>query len=280
MSKKPVTTQNNISRPRGTGRLFAGALAGIGAAAGIIALRRDAIQKREKYNTIKMENGTLDDQKQQYYTTISIGTYKRNPGELLNALLKVAKISTDSGYRLPLPLKLMDKNTVKWEAENLVKSESAMQKIMEKNLPATSQIANVPAALQALSGLAPNEFLTMLFKGPSYKKFNLQFLISPRTKEQSMAFRKMVVSFKNAMAPSLTAENLLFTYPNVFQIKFNKATGSDFLYQFKPAVLESFTVDYAPANVPSFYVGTDEPESFVLSMDFCEIEFWLEGDFK
>ena len=268
------TTQNNISAPRGAGSVVAAGLAGIGAAVGIIELRKNAIAKRQQ------ENGTLDDQNQQYYTTISIGTYERNPGELLNALLNVAKISTNSGYRLPLPLKLMDKNTVKWEAENLVKAESAMQKLMEKAAPATSQIANVPATLQALSGLAPNEFLTMLFKGPSYKKFNLQFLISPRTKEQSIAFRKMVVSFKNAMAPTLSTGNLLFEYPNVFQVKFNKATGDNFLYQFKPAVLESFTVDYAPANVPSFYVGTDEPESFVLSMDFCEIEFWLAGDFK
>jgi hypothetical protein len=292
MAQTPTIT-NNTSRARTAGAVTAGAIAGGAAAAGIIAaaggiaaLRENAIQKRSQYSTRETIDGTLFDQRQQYYTSISIGEYKRsvpNITQLLNAFLKVATIFTNVGYKLPIPIKLIDKNSVNWSAEPLGKAEQAANAIMDKTpiLKQANQISNLAGAAQALSGLAPNEFLTMLFKGPTYKEFSLQFLISPRTPQQSLLFRQMVANFKNAMAPSLTAGNLLFTYPNVFQIKFNKTTGSGpFLYEFKPAVLKTFTVDYAPANVPSFYVGTDEPESFVLSMDFQEIEFWLAGDFK
>jgi hypothetical protein len=257
----------------------------VGGTIGAIAYLTQALsQKRDKFNTGGIVDSTLFDKNQQYYTTISIGTYKRslfdsvNP---LNAFLKIATIFSDGGYRLPLPLKLIDKNIVQWEAKSLIDASKGMEKVNELAAGKASQVGNITGAVQALSGLAPNEFLTMLFKGPSYKKFTLQFLISPNTPKQSEAFREMVVRFKNSMSPSLTALGAVFKYPNVFQISFNKTTGSGpFLYEFKPAVLESFTVDYAPANVPSFYTGTDEPESFVLNMDFCEIEFWLAGDFK
>jgi hypothetical protein len=267
---------------------------GLGIAVPIIgaaALSSLISQKRNVYNTVGSESGTLLDERQQYYTNISVAEYKRDPTKLisasnltvLNTFLKVATTFTKYGYKLPLPAKLLDKNSVRWESEPLINAEKGQQQLQEGVLgKAASQIANVKGATQALAGAVPNEFLTMLFKGPSYKKFTLQFLISPNTPAQSRAFRQMVVNFKNAMAPSLTAGNLLFAYPNVFKVSFHSSSGgtTPFLYEFKPAVLESFTVDYAPTGVPSFYVGTDEPESFVLNMDFCEIEFWLEGDFK
>ena len=50
------TTQNNISAPRGAGSVVAAGLAGIGAAVGLIELRKNAIAKRQQYNTINMEN--------------------------------------------------------------------------------------------------------------------------------------------------------------------------------------------------------------------------------
>lgn len=259
---------------------------------GAAALSSLIADKRNVYNTLGTESGTLLDEKQQYYTNISVAQYKRDPTQLLsfnngveflNTFLKVATTFTQYGYKLPLPAKLIDKNSVRWEAEALVNAEKGQQQLQEGVLgKAASNIANVKGATQALAGAVPNEFLTMLFKGPTYKKFSLQFLISPNTPDQSRVFRQMIVKYKNAMAPSLTGGNLLFAYPNIFKVSFHSSTGgaSPFLYEFKPAVLESFTVDYAPANVPSFYVGTDEPESFVLNMDFCEIEFWLAGDFK
>lgn len=265
---------------------------GIGApVVGAALLANQIANNRKKYNTLGSETGTLLDEKQQYFTNISIGEYKRDPTKLITfgannrdaTFLKIATIFTLFGYRLPLPLKLVDKNSVQWTTDSLVSADKGMAKLSQGMLgKAASEIANVPAAIQSLAGAAPNEFLTMLFKGPSYKEFTLQFLISPHTPQQSIVFRKMVTDFKNAMAPSLTGGNLLFTYPNVFKITFNSTSGGvkPFLYEFKPAVLKSFSVDYAPANVPSFYAGTDEPESFVLNMDFQEIEFWLAGDFK
>lgn len=276
--------KNNIGAGLSTVARGATRVAVVGGTIGAVAyLTQKLSENRDKFNTGGIVDSTLFDKNQQYYTTISIGTYERslfdsvNP---LNAFLKIVTVFTNGGYRLPLPLKLIDKNTVKWEQEALINASEGM-KTINKMATGGTQVGNITGAVQALSGLAPNEFLTMLFKGPSYKKFTLQFLISPNTRKQSEAFREMVVRFKNSMSPSITAAGAVFKYPNVFQVSFNKTTGSEpFLYKFKPAVLESFTVDYAPANVPSFYVGTDEPESFVLNMEFCEIEFWLAGDFE
>lgn len=240
---------------------------------------------------------------QKYYTKISVNKYGRQ------SFLQAVKSNTTAGYQLPMPLQIVDTNSVKWEEEALgivggtaMNAMGAAQNIDTDSIKsavenfslssvlssiktagagaatsgAISNGGQVGSAASAMAGIAPNEFLTMLFKGPTYKRFELRFLISPNSSRDAQDIRKAVVEFKNAMAPSLSGGGYTFDYPDIFNVSFS---NENTLYAFKPSVLSNFSVNYNPPGLPAFH-NDGQPESYLLSMNFIEIEFWLKGDFK
>ena len=231
----------------------------------------EAEEKRKKLTSTETIS-LLPEESSKYFTSIAIGEYKRG-----GDIKKVVKTNKGDGFKLPIPMRLTDSNAVDWSAEKLgfVGALSEGQ-VTQGILSAAGKAAGTSGLYaQSLAGIAPNEFLTLLFKGPVYKKFSLSFMLSPNTPEMSKKLHEMILNFKNAQAPADLGA--LFAYPSIFFIRFH---GSEYLFEFKPAVLESFTVDYAGAGVPAFYKGTGAPESYNLTMNFQEIEFWMSGDFK
>jgi hypothetical protein len=126
----------------------------------------------------------------------------------------------------------------------------------------------------AKAGLAPNQFLTVMLTGPQYKKHELSWTLSPRNKKESELIRKIIEKFNNAMAPTLSGP--FFTHPKVVTPSF---TNSNVLYRFKPCVIETMSVNYAPSGAPSFYAKTAAPDSVEIRLSLLEIEFWLSGQF-
>jgi hypothetical protein len=144
--------------------------------------------------------------------------------------------------------------------------------------------SSLPGEAQAafgVLGFAPNEFFTVLLKGPVYKRHHFSWRFSPRNEQESRNLRKIIQSFNNWKAPGLALGGALFTFPKLFQIGFSP--NSSYLYKFKPAVLEDFVIDYAASGLPTFFRadndGLNAPESIAFSMSFLEIEYWIEGDF-
>jgi hypothetical protein len=129
------------------------------------------------------------------------------------------------------------------------------------------------AGLQAATGLTMNQFQVLLLKGPTYKKHEMTWKISPKNLRESFGLKNMVADVNNWMAPGILFDGLLFTFPAIFNIEFSHP---QFLYRFKPAVMESCSVNYAGSGVPSFHKD-GEPESLILKMSFWEMEFWLAG---
>lgn len=150
----------------------------------------------------------------------------------------------------------------------------------EKNILGGIPIGGV---LQALTGYAPNEFLTILLTGPKYKQHQFTWILSPRNPTESEIVRKIIFILNSAMAPSIKLQGALFGFPKIFRLGF--FPNSKMLYRFKPAVLESFTVDYAGAGQgPTFYRSNDvsgksnAPETVAIRLQFLELEFWLNRD--
>lgn len=144
--------------------------------------------------------------------------------------------------------------------------------------------ANILGAAKALSGYSPNQFLTILFEGPQYKIFQLDWLLTPKNEMEAVQINRIVRVINNAMAPSLAAGGALFRWPNVFYV--NLHPNSKMLMKFKPAVLQHMSVNYSGGGQMSFFRPSPKtgnlgaPESVSISMNFLELEFWLSGDFK
>lgn len=132
-------------------------------------------------------------------------------------------------------------------------------------------------AIQALTGLAPNPFQTILFKNPNFKKHQFSWTFVAKEEKESEVLRKIIDVFQYNMLPGLSkTSSILFTYPGLVKIFLNPTPK--YLYQFKPCVIESFSVNYAP-NGPAFYRKTTAPAAINISISLQEVELWTKNDF-
>lgn len=167
---------------------------------------------------------------------------------------------------------------------------------------AKGAIAGAGAAAGALdvglgvAGYSPNQFLTILLRGPKYKEFSFEWEFSPKTENESKRLNTILTNLKNASAPSLALGGALFSFPKIFQLAF--VPNPKYLFKFKPAVLEDIIVDYAAGGAPSFNRtisgakradlgavldpgdGLNAPSEFRVKMKFLELEFWLSGQYN
>lgn len=133
------------------------------------------------------------------------------------------------------------------------------------------------------AGLALNEFLTVLLRGPTYKQHQLVWNFSPNTPDESKQLMNILTVIKNAQAVSKGGAGFTFwNYPRIFQCAIVSSTpgrtedemAARFL-GFKPAILENAEWNYTPANVPAVYNKTDQPFGVTMALQFQEMELWF-----
>jgi hypothetical protein len=130
----------------------------------------------------------------------------------------------------------------------------------------------------AISGVAINPFLTVTFKNPQFKNHSFSWKLIPRNKEESDEIRKIIQAIKYHMSPGLlTRSGVFFTYPEMVIIKLHP--NDDYTYKFKPCVIKSFDVNYAPAGAPSFYWYNGAPTAVEIKMSLQEIEYFTKLDY-
>jgi hypothetical protein len=129
-----------------------------------------------------------------------------------------------------------------------------------------------------LVGLAQNPFLTVLFKQPTFKRHQFSWKLTPNNFQESNTLRDIINVFKYNMLPAMAPSTggTLLKYPNMVFIQLSPK--EDYLYKFKPCVIESMSVNYASAGMPSFFKGSDAPTDVTLSINLLEIEYWLKED--
>jgi len=138
-------------------------------------------------------------------------------------------------------------------------------------------------AAQAYFGLAVNPFQTVLFEKPDFKKHSFSWRLIPKNEQESSLITNIVRTFQYHMSPGVggegaTAPGLFFSYPS--RVVVSLFPSSEFLYRFKPCVLQSVNVDYAPGSSPSFYKrSSGAPAAVNISISLLEIEYWTNKDF-
>jgi hypothetical protein len=182
---------------------------------------------------------------------------------------------------LPLPENLVDIQRVKYDEKPM--SPLGM-------LSGITGVTVLPDALRRFAfyplGLAPNDFQTIIFDRPTYKRHELRFKLAPKNYREAQTIRDIIWIFNNAMAPGTFGSGVgtaLFTFPNLFNVMFRPNNG--WLFKFKPCVLETFAVNYAGGDGrKAFYRnegsdGDNPPESIMFTMHLLETEYWLTDQF-
>jgi hypothetical protein len=129
-----------------------------------------------------------------------------------------------------------------------------------------------------MAGVAANPFLTLLFKSPTFKTHTFSWKLAPNNIEESVQLQKIVNMFRKHMLPSLanSGGGTLLSYPDIVQV--NLFPNEEFLYKFKPCIVESMSVNFAPTSSPSFFKNSNAPTEVQLSINLKEIEYWLQDD--
>lgn len=144
---------------------------------------------------------------------------------------------------------------------------------------------NLAAGGLATVGMAVNQFQTVLFDGPTYKRYTFSFRMAPHNAQESQQIRDIIVRLRMAAAPALGAYNIFWNFPEIVQCAYIPQLDNvkeTYMYAFKPAVLTSVAVNYAPnGEVGAFYRGGNgAPESVIISLSFLEIEYWIRQNFQ
>ena len=146
------------------------------------------------------------------------------------------------------------------------------------NIPGGQETTNRAInAISALSGITTNPFQVVLFKSPEFRSHQFSWRFIPKYAEESEVIRNIVETFRYHAHPGISeTSGVFFSYPEILEINFRPR--DNYLYKFKPCVVESVRVNYAP-NSPSFYKSTGAPTAVEFSIRVQEIEIWTKADY-
>jgi len=137
---------------------------------------------------------------------------------------------------------------------------------------------NARAAIEAYSGLTFNEYQVVLFKSPNFKKHRFSWRLVPKNEKESNSIANLIKLFKFCASPGLLGQTgFLFEFPELLRVSLHPQT--EYLYEFKPCVVENISVNYAP-NGLSFYKSTKAPVAVDFSISLQEVELWTKRDFE
>lgn len=222
-----------------------------------------------------------------YYMSLRFVKY------IKRAITSRKEIETYGSINLPIPNGLVETTQVNYDTKELgtvVGSfvESLSGSAGEPLKDAISAFAieraasfagsNVLAGASAISGLAINPFLSVIFKNPSFKTHNFSWKLIPRNEYESYTIKRIIDTIKYHMLPGLASRSgVIFEYPEMLLVKLYP--NDEYTYKFKPCVVKSFDVNYAPTGGPSFYKISGAPTAVEIKISLQEIEYFTKADY-
>lgn len=121
-----------------------------------------------------------------------------------------------------------------------------------------------------MGGLAVNPQLFVLFRGIDFRRFQFDFIFTPKSPEEAKNVRNIIKAFRFHSSPEVTAGRY-FVAPSTFNIEFMyRGNRNKNIFQMSTCILERISVDYAPYGWSTYKDGM--PVQTILSMTFKETE--------
>ena len=130
------------------------------------------------------------------------------------------------------------------------------------------------ALLKVGAGVAINPHKIVLFTGVGLRDHSFSWKLSPKTREESNAIRKIINMFTYYSHPEYVAGGLFLKYPEFFTIKFRHP---NYLFNLQPSVCTDVRVNYHGQGYPAYIRDADgggdpAPAEIELSLTFKETE--------
>ena len=158
-------------------------------------------------------------------------------------------------------------------------AEGGLVEGMQRALGAAPGGEKILNAVSAVSGLAINPFLTVVFKSPTFKTHSFSWKFMPKNQAESDSLTRIVQTIKYHMLPGLlTSSGVIFEYPEMVLLKIYPTEKH--LYNFKPCIIKSMNVNFAPSGGPSFFRSVPgAPTGIEVKIELQEIEYFTKLDF-
>lgn len=151
-----------------------------------------------------------------------------------------------------------------------------------------SKVSNTPVdpgdLLTRSTGSAVNPNAQLLFKSPSLRSFNLNWKLTPRSKEEAKIVKSIIRFFKINMLPYIPegAGSVLLQSPNVFLLRYERADGNynKSLPKPKLCALVQMQANHTPDGVGWAAYDDSHPVTSTLSMNFMELSPLLANDYS
>lgn len=125
------------------------------------------------------------------------------------------------------------------------------------------------------AGYAINPQNQMIYRGIGFRSFQLDFTLSPRSKQEADDIDKIISTFKWHYAPSLqtgkvSSGSMFLIQPSIFNVQFKLGEKENrYLPKYGDCVLKNISVNYAPNGWAAYEDGF--PVQTLLSLQFEEI---------
>jgi len=127
--------------------------------------------------------------------------------------------------------------------------------------------------IDVFQGATPNPGLALLFQSNSFRKFTYNWRLAPTSKEDAMMMEKIINIIRFGMHPG--REGFFLSFPYRFFPKM-VVKGNEII-KYKPCVVESFNVDYAPGSLPAFFTD-GKPLEVNISISMQETEIFTRNE--
>lgn len=201
----------------------------------------------------------------------------------------------ENSIMFPVPSSLTDQLFVSYEEFSPVPEalqgfitaiEGALPEGLRGTVDKLKGLATTGAKIGSLyGGVAINPATTLLLQGPKLKEHSFSWRFSPDSVEGSRKLNNIINTIKRNMSPSFGSAfgstifgsviGTTLRYPMMVKCAFY---NMDKLYQFKPAMITSFSVNYAPTNTPAFF-NSEYPAEIEMKISIKEVEAWLANDY-
>lgn len=135
------------------------------------------------------------------------------------------------------------------------------------------------SALDLATGSTPNPHVAVSFTHVNLRTFTYTWKMSPNSADESAALEEIIRTINARILPAKDGSNFLLNFPNHCQILI-QPVAIEKLFSFKPCVVESLGVNYAPSGIPSVFAGTNLPTEIEMTMTFKEVQIRTAEDYQ
>ena len=223
-----------------------------------------------------------------FYTTIQFVEWTASQA-ISSILANSVLVDPRDGIILPLPRTINEQQTMVWEENKAIDSVPGLatnaKNVLDKTVERTqSQLNKISGTVglalagktvaEYLTGATINPFLYMMFRSPTFKTHTLDWILAPKSEQESNNITKIINTFKKSSLPSTTLGAILH-YPMIAMVRLNPDSH---LLKFKPCAVTSVSVNYTAAGSPSFF-KSGAPSVVSIQLQLKEIDIWTQNNY-